>query len=95
MRCENYYSSAEAAARAVDAICMVLLGDNAAVNFPKSSYNTADLEDAAGFLRCISGGAFQGRSCKSEGQGAAKSEGAALQLLLGMHQPDAVKASPA
>lgn len=44
--CESYHSTAEAAARAVDAICIVLLGRQAAVNFPPSSYDASDLEDA-------------------------------------------------
>jgi len=58
--CESYYSTPEAAARAVDTICMVLLGATAAVNFPASSYNASDLEDASKYIRCISGGAFAG-----------------------------------
>jgi hypothetical protein len=64
--CESYYSTAEAAARAVDAICIVLLGRQAAVNFPASAYNATDLEDALQYVRCISGGAFTG-SCGCAG----------------------------
>jgi hypothetical protein len=54
--CESYHSTPEAAARAVDALCIVLLGRHAAVNFPASSYDTADLEDALSYIRCVSGG---------------------------------------
>jgi hypothetical protein len=61
--CESYYSTAEAAARAVDAICIVLHGRQAAVNFPASAYSATDLEDALQYVRCISGGAFTGGSC--------------------------------
>jgi hypothetical protein len=60
---ENYYSSAEAAARAVDTTLMVLLGEDAAINFPPSAYATSDLDDAARFLKHIAGGALPGCGC--------------------------------
>jgi hypothetical protein len=62
--CESYYSTPEAAARAVDALCIVLLGRHAAVNFPASSYDAADLEDAWSYIRCVSGGVSPGGCCR-------------------------------
>jgi hypothetical protein len=69
--CESYYSTPEAAARAVDTICMVLLGRQAAVNFPASSYDDTDLKDASKYIRCISGGVFGSNSGSNSGSGCA------------------------
>jgi hypothetical protein len=44
---------------------MVLLGRQAAVNFPASSYDDTDLEDASKYIRCIAGGVFAASSSTS------------------------------
>ena len=51
---------------------MVLLGRQAAVNLPASSYDDTDLEDASKYISCISGGVFgsssgSGSSCGCAG----------------------------
>jgi hypothetical protein len=90
VRVEQHYSTPEAAARGVDAIAMVLLGNEAAINFPCSSYAADELDEAARFLNCISGGAFA--ACRSDGCSSnVLKEAAALLLLPSLRCPAGAK----